>query len=280
MLSKRFFIISCIVILVIIASLMLYTNITETNFDTNVNITLVKPEMMHEMEHYAIIYAYAPGEHRDENFEFFLRHGIPQPCPPHINIYIIVNGVDGLLERFRPLLRFLPQVHVWSRENMGYDFCAWKFALDRIQSMQLRPSYFVMLNGSVRGPFFPSYARHAIFWADHFKLLMRASKNAKLAGLTINCQPMLHIQSMFLIFHASILDIVQSTIGCFADKDEVIQRCEVGLSQRVLAGGHNLAVMQSFWYKHDFVECTIFLNPCLISRMGGSIKKFRWVMPI
>lgn len=75
-------------------------------------------------------------------------------------------------------------VEVLMRRNGGFDFCAWKEALDtpgRLHGFD----FFVLINSSVRGPFFPR-PEQVREWPWHFT--RQLSDSVKLVGTTINCQ--------------------------------------------------------------------------------------------
>ena len=116
------------------------------------------------------------------------------------------------------------------RENIGRDFGSWKFALD--QADLNRYEQLVLANDSVYGPLFDL--------GEIFD-----SMNAKgfdLWGITDNWQIRYHVQSYFLVFSKSAtcsrwFGHFWSNIEPSDDRDELIQQCEIGISQRALKCG-------------------------------------------
>lgn len=88
---------------------------------------------------------------------------------------LVVNGIDHSLE--------LPSwVHVLQRENLGMEFCAMMEILplllygnptNRYRKLldvfRNKYSYFVLLNASVRGPFYPLWTGEKSNWVDVFR---------------------------------------------------------------------------------------------------------------
>jgi len=99
--------------------------------------------------HTLVAYAYSEhAPHSKPNLEYFLRKAL---VPPDIATFVIVvNGPHSVT---------IPQrsnVRVIQRENTCYDAGAWATAVQ--QSLPRAATHYVLLNGSVRGPFLPSYA--------------------------------------------------------------------------------------------------------------------------
>jgi len=104
-----------------------------------------------------IIYNYHEEPLNKKNAAFFFRHHKPEWA----DVLLVVNGIDHSLE--------LPSwVHVLLRENLGMEFCAMMEILplllygnptsrDRnlMDLFRNKYSHFVLLNASVRGPFYP-----------------------------------------------------------------------------------------------------------------------------
>jgi hypothetical protein len=147
-----------------------------------------------------------------------------------------------------------PRVHVVVRENSGFDMCASRIVLER--GLAARPgtyTHVVLMNGSVRGPFMPSYT--TLTWVDAFQQFLVG--NVRLVGTTINCLSSLHdstagftslhVQSMVLALDAEGARAVLPMLNCYATMVEAISHGEIGSSQALLAAGFGAAVLQASW---------------------------------
>lgn len=204
------------------------------------------------------------GNEREENLDFFLAQGL-LPHDPGYHFVIVVAGAwearRGALEGAVAWVAAhgVGNLQVIWRENTGFDFCSWREALADALPRPLkhdpaRFSWFVLLNGSVRGPLLPAHWPRARAWPDAFVSLLRES-GARLAGTTINCdrsRRWLHVQSMVLAFGARDLALVLDSATCFEDMESTVYRNEYGLSQAFLRDGANLAVLQLAWRGADF----------------------------
>ena len=121
------------------------------------------------------------------------------------------------------------------------------------------------MNGSVRGPFLPSYV--TVSWIDAFQQFLTGG--VRLVGTTINCLTSkrhsvdgltsLHVQSMLLALDAAGARALHPMLHCYDDMIEAISHGEIGSTQAVLAAGHGVAALQSSWqgypiFKKDLTE--------------------------
>jgi hypothetical protein len=230
-----------------------------------------------------VVYTYADAPWRERNLRFFLKHGlIPTladgtpvdytivfhgPAPlrllRELNVayQVMVVTEDRRKEAEAETLLFGnpdvgPLVRIVMRDNVGFDFCAARLVLER--GWAARPgSYtrFVLMNASVRGPFLPSYAAHAMTWLDAF--LSQLKGVVHMVGTTVNCLNSqatgvggfvaLHLQSMVLALDTTGLQAIIPMLQCYATMIEAISYGEVGSSQALLAAGHGLVAMQGSW---------------------------------
>ncbi|KAH8900456.1 hypothetical protein GQ53DRAFT_740549 [Thozetella sp. PMI_491] len=131
-----------------------------------------------------ITYVYSETEEARRNFQFFVQHGLH----PKADFIFIFNGetdADSLLPQ-EPWIR---SVH---RNNTCYDLGSHAEVLTR-DDVWRRYKRFILMNASVRGPFMPTWADNHC-WSE--SLLARVTDEVKLAGLSINCWPTPHVQSM------------------------------------------------------------------------------------
>ncbi|KUJ20010.1 uncharacterized protein LY89DRAFT_695594 [Mollisia scopiformis] len=132
-----------------------------------------------------ILYAYADSEEGTSlvNLKFFIEHGLHDAA----DFIFILNGetTAGSL---------IPQednIRVVQRPNDCYDLGAYAEVLT---TNDLYKGYkrFIMMNASLRGPFMPYWSNAC--WSDMY--LSKITDEVKLVGMTANCWPTFHIQSM------------------------------------------------------------------------------------
>lgn len=118
------------------------------------------------------------------------------------------------------------------RRNLGYDFAAWRDALEACGLPNGDTTQLVLVNDSVYGPFFPL--------TDLFRRI--DAEDVPVLGLTDSWQRRYHLQSFFLAcgpaafrnlaWHQFWSDVLPSR-----SKQSVVARYEIGLTQALLRGG-------------------------------------------
>ncbi|KAM0280999.1 hypothetical protein ACHAQH_003728 [Verticillium albo-atrum] len=132
-----------------------------------------------------ILYAYAESDNARENLDFFVQKGLHGTA----DFVFIFNGETNASK----LVPNLPNVRVVERPNTCFDLGAYGVVL-RTDYLWRKYKRFIMLNASIRGPFLPTWGSSC--WSDLF--LGRLTETTKLVGMTLNCQPKMHVQSMIL----------------------------------------------------------------------------------
>jgi hypothetical protein len=132
-----------------------------------------------------ILYAYADSEKGTSlvNLKFFIQHGLHAAA----DFIFILNGETDVAS-------LIPQednIKVIQRPNDCYDLGAYAEVLT---TNDLYKGYkrFIMMNASLRGPFIPYWSNSC--WSDMY--LSKITDEVKLVGMTANCWPTFHIQSM------------------------------------------------------------------------------------
>ena len=201
----------------------------------------------------------------DNNFQFFLRHGLP--CSYHkgqlgrVHVVIVLTGAtiakyETEITRYNQTCGDLMLVE---RADRCYDMQSALSVLDGVpttgEPSALAASYehIVYLNCGVLGPLL-SLSRPAAepFWASRFvEMLSDADPPTKLSGLAINCGGKLgysqaHVQSMLWATDAQGLRSILRSGAIFDcgrmldredGRDQLIVRYELGLSKAVLRDG-------------------------------------------
>ncbi|KUJ08493.1 uncharacterized protein LY89DRAFT_599526, partial [Mollisia scopiformis] len=131
-----------------------------------------------------ILYSYFESENARANFRYYLDHALHDAA----DFLFLINGPTDA-EKMLPNkgnIRFI------KRPNDCYDLGG--FA-EMLLTNDLYKNYqrFIMMNASVRGPFFPIWSTDC--WSDVY--LNRLTNHTKLIGMTMNCQGTTpHVQSM------------------------------------------------------------------------------------
>jgi hypothetical protein len=130
-----------------------------------------------------ILYAYSESETARTNIEFFIRHGLHAAA----DFVFILNGPTDVAN----IIPKESNIHIVQRKNDCYDIGAYAEVLTK-DNLYKGYKRFIMLNASIRGPFLPYWAKGC--WSDMY--LGRITDEVKLVGMTANCWPTFHVQSM------------------------------------------------------------------------------------
>lgn len=146
--------------------------------------------------------------------------------------------------------------------------------------------YFIMMNSSIRGPFFPVYFLkfHSDYEQDfnekfywYYVFTKRITEQVKLVGCTFSCDPRQHIQSYFvstdwigmsLLLKSGGIDGVpgEGVFKCSPSKGDTIRFSELGASKQILEGNYSLNSLMTKYYTLDFTKqnnyrCSVIGNP-------------------
>jgi hypothetical protein len=210
---------------------------------------------------------YEKNDMYKENLNFFLNNGIYD----EIDYYIIINDKCTLT------LSNKPNIKILYKENKGYDFGAYSYALKTINK---KYDYYTFINSSVRGPYFKNIN---IKWYEPFLKLF--VNNVKLVGTTINIYslntfynynlkdyynhtaPFPHVQSMFFMIDNEYFNYLQK-INFFNEEklnnitniNEVILYYEFGLSQIALKNNWNINSILEPYKNLDYINIKKDIN--------------------
>lgn len=240
----------------------------------------------------------AHGKARDENILFFLKQGLI-PDDPGFHFIIVINGLYPSRKSVFDEVSRLPNVEVIYRANYGYDCCAWKLTLTNAllaineatgeDGLPVKTRYdsrsfkfFVLLNGSVRGPFLPAYLPINFPWPKLFT--DKLNDDVRMSGSTLNCQVArrdrlvsLHVQTMIYSFRVEDLDFVTTQQTCVRgtsdDKYGVIMACEHGMTRHFDEAGYNYATMEPVWRNHNFRDKVATLAKCNTLNTGVGLEQ-------
>ncbi|PQE22249.1 Asparagine synthetase protein [Rutstroemia sp. NJR-2017a WRK4] len=130
-----------------------------------------------------ILYAYTESDHSRINLKFFISHGLHAAA----DFIFILNGETNASS----LIPKEENIKYVERQNDCYDLGSYAEVLTK-DNLYKKYKKFIMLNASIRGPYLPYWAQSC--WSDVY--LDRITATTKLVGMTANCQPAMHVQSM------------------------------------------------------------------------------------
>ena len=141
----------------------------------------------------------------------------------------------------------LPVHKIISRQNLGLDFCSWQVGL-RNSPDWIHFDEVVLCNDSIYGPVFPL----------NEMFTKMEGNNCDFWGITLNSEVEFHLQSYFLVFKknaivSSVFHDFWRDLVALDDKNEVISRYEVGLTQKLRDAG----LVAGYYFKHDAVRLVI-----------------------
>ncbi|KAJ0331887.1 hypothetical protein COL5a_002557 [Colletotrichum fioriniae] len=129
---------------------------------------------------------------------------------------------------------------------------------------------FITMNASIRGPFLPAWSSSC--WSDLY--LSKVTETTKLVGMTLNCIPRLHVQSMIFatddVGMGILLDPTVATSaseddrfgskdapvglsGCYADWNAAVH-AEVGTTGLIMNAGYKVDAMMTALHSEEGVE--------------------------
>ncbi|CAL5227685.1 g10693 [Coccomyxa viridis] len=217
---------------------------------------------------------------QQKNLEFFMAVGMGVSSgfspPNHTEFVLVINGAvcdpcTTILPYMEVDSRYknLPDIDMaWSsadvavlqrRENEGMDFAAHNVTIEWLHwtGQWHKYRHFILLNSSVRGPFYPSYMGTSWQWTQAFT--DRLVDDVKLVSSSLVCLPEVDAgglgpkaESWAFAADAEALQLlagagVFSMRTCKLCDDGVVVMGEYGLSTVLLNAGHNIATLMSMY---------------------------------
>ena len=212
----------------------------------------------------------------DENFRFFLRHGLPcsykdlthhdhQVHERPIRFVFVLTSVAK--RKYGDYIRALNQsscgndLHILIRENRCYDMESARIAFHGSHRYDVlgQMDHVIFVNCGLLGPLLhknittPKELDEAPFWTESFTDMI--DDKIKLSGLTFNCggkkdQIHAHIQSMLWATDRTGLQRILASDAIYdcgdqlstrTGRDELIARYEMGLSRAIMKAGYGIA---------------------------------------
>ncbi|KAI3541512.1 hypothetical protein CSPX01_07600 [Colletotrichum filicis] len=208
-----------------------------------------------------IVYAYHDSESARANLDYFVNKGIHNGA----DFVFIFNG-DANASTTIP---DLPNISIVKRDNTCFDMGAIGEVL-RKDDLWKKYKRFITMNASIRGPFLPAWSSSC--WSDLY--LSKVTETTKLVGMTLNCIPRLHVQSMIFatddVGMSILLDPTVATSaseddrfgskdapvglsGCYADWNAAVH-AEVGTTGLIMNAGYKVDAMMTALHSEQGVE--------------------------
>jgi len=217
-------------------------------------------DSMHPTSRTLIVYSHYEAESVNEtdsstpalvarfNLLFFLEEGVLGPAAPGPDEAHFVFVIAG--RRLGVALPKRSNVERYDRDNHGMEFCGVAEVLKMMAKRAERFSFFIFLNSSVRGPFYPIFMRGT--WTHG--LTHRLDASTKLSGVSIGCgrSGFVHLQSFVLATDCVRLQVIIPALRCWHSKRDAIFGSEFPISRAIIGKGYNLASTMRFWYGHKF----------------------------
>lgn len=245
-------------------------HLTEQSENTVDEVAIASPDVADETttttENHRplILYAYSETESARANLKYFIKHGLHAAA----DFVFIINGESDA----KHLIPVADNIRYIERPNDCYDLGAYAEVLTG-NELYKKYSKYIMLNASIRGPFLPYWSESC--WTDMY--LRRVTEEVKLVGMTSNCWPNFHVQSMIwatdrvgielLLFPSqevtdkARLHITAPEINdpnekalspglnhCFHTWKSAVQ-AEIGATSLIKAAGYEVDVMMSAYHK-------------------------------
>ncbi|KXH27623.1 hypothetical protein CSAL01_12942 [Colletotrichum salicis] len=208
-----------------------------------------------------IVYAYHDSESARANLDYFANKGIHNGA----DFVFIFNG-DANASSTIP---DLPNISIVKRDNTCFDMGAIGEVLKK-DDLWKKYKRFITMNASIRGPFLPAWSSSC--WSDLY--LSKVTETTKLVGMTLNCIPRLHVQSMiFATDDVGMSILLDPTVATTASEDDRfgskdapvgLSRCyadwnaavhaEVGTTGLMMNAGYKVDAMMTALHSEEGVE--------------------------
>ncbi|CAK7216389.1 hypothetical protein SBRCBS47491_002808 [Sporothrix bragantina] len=208
-----------------------------------------------------ITYVYSESKFGRDNIRYFIQMALHE----NADFIFIFNGPVSVKE----LIPDWSNIRIIQRNNTCYDMGAVGEVM-RTDNLWKNYKKFISINSSLRGPFIPYWSNAC--WSDMY--LNKVTDTVKLVGLTANCWPRAHIQSMIYATddigmgilldpeHATTgiadkygpADAIVGLSGCYAGHSAAVHS-EIGLATLILNAGYQVdAMMAAYDHRVGLVE--------------------------
>ncbi|KAK2008091.1 hypothetical protein LZ32DRAFT_694938 [Colletotrichum eremochloae] len=211
------------------------------------------PLAMKDYDRPLVLYAFAESDAGRENLKFFVNQGLHDAA----DFIFIFNGETNV----GAIIPEKKNIRVINRPNTCFDLGAYGEVL-RKDDLYKKYKRFITLNASIRGPFLPHWARSC--WSDLY--LGRLSEKVKLVGMTANCWPRFHVQSMIWATDEDGFGTENDAVGmggCHDGWNQAVH-AEVGAISAFLKQGYKVDMMMA-----AFQKSKNYIEECDTSQSGN-----------
>lgn len=196
------------------------------------------PESVSKANTDVLLYVYYEQSDAKRNLQFFVDHALHD----HMDFVFIIQGDTLTVD-----IPVRPNIKIIHRENNCYDLGAIGSILSA-NGHEIRKRYekFVLMNSSVRGPFFPHWARmQGTCWSNLF--LQPLTGLTKLVGITANCDKSYprHIQSMLFAVDKFGLELIEKSLRCANNRADAINHGELLMTALIREAGYQAETIYS-----------------------------------
>ena len=262
----------------------------------------IQPEVL-------LIYVYSrTHSHAFDNLKYFIEHAVREN--DGVDYYFILQNVNNKTVN-ESELPALPRsnAHYIQHDNVCFDYgtVGWFLKTYTVGNPWLNQTnisetekkinitqykYFILINSSIRGPFFPPYYLkfledykkefdQSFYW--YYIFIKRINEKVKLVGCTISCIPIPHVQSYLLVTDFTGLSLLlkpdtpgsNGVFACFELKIHASFHSEVPSSTRILDAGYLIDCVLTKYQTINFKEpqnqlCNRHRNPYVDYNLDGT----------
>jgi hypothetical protein len=251
-----------------------------------------------------LIYVYVENHRYSlDNLNYFISVAVRDTDP--VDYYFILQQTNNTNINESKLPKLPLNAHYIHHENKCYDYgsVGWFFSQfttgnphnDKVLPKDMKKidlkkyKYFIFMNSSTRGPYFPPYYLDLVslyesrlgkkyYWYSIFT--ERITETVKLVGPVISCEVSPHIQGYLII-----TDFIGLSVGlkpdgkhgvfdCHMSFLEAVHYGEIGFARRILAAGYRIDCLMAKYQKINFTapqnhNCNSKSNPLVDNGIDG-----------
>ena len=207
---------------------------------------------------YYAVYSRAENDPCFDNFRIFIKRAVRESSAIKYNFLVIGDTVipSDLVAR----MKLMSNVNIHYVPNLGVDLCSFSNMLKHYHKHQsslfTENSYFFFLNCGTRGPYFSNIRGEGHIWSpEHWMspFFDRLKGDVAIVGPTISCEIHPHVQTYAALMNSESARVAMELWDCTPGRTklDIIKSSEVGLSEKLIAGGHNIASV-ALYHDLDF----------------------------
>ncbi|KAK6509776.1 hypothetical protein TWF481_004506 [Arthrobotrys musiformis] len=267
-------IVTIVGIITLLIGATVYNDIGYTDFDITVERNTgngLQSTLDKRNDRPLILYAYHETPNARQNAIFFINHGLHSGA----DFIFILNGHTNLTL----LIPTAPNIKIVQRPNKCFDLGSYGEVLTAHNDKLIKKyDKFIMLNGSIRGPFMPTWSREC--WSDAY--LAKVTDTNKLVGMTFNCDPVYgvrHLQSMiFATDRIGIMTLLPIMNTCFPTWLSAVYG-ESNSTHAIMDAGYTVSAMMTSFASEEHYAETCKHGDILLEKayFGGNVHPYETI---